>query len=511
MTRTAVSLSMLILAMGGFAPAATVFDDAVAYWPFEGTGSTVTDESLTTAIDLQFGAVDLLRVDGVVGQAIQSLDATQLVTSGGDVDALDLSQNDEFTWAGWVNKQSSAVALSSKMLSSNPYRGWWIYGRDDGALDFLLRSENTAARRIWLRAEAGTLTDYTWSHLTVTFAYDAADPTLGVRMYSNGEERSLSFVSSSYGADFETGLPTDNDAPFNMFGRNNTGLGDGCLDEVAVWNRVLSQAEIDELVAAAGGPPERPEGNYLVNGDFEDVAGWGVPGSAEFPAGWGQTARKNAASQMTGTGAIGGSGTSAYLEAFYSTDNNTRRELFQYTTMATLPEWQFDVDFVCEDPDATATDRAFNVSLHHDGGILSLRVVDSDSNGIGDMEYYDAAGSGWTPITELANSVIFDDDVYIDPATHKLTVVGDYTTDEPAFDVMLTNSDGMEFTATGLSGFITGAPSAGAGVTAVQFPTFTSLGGYVVDNVSLTDLVVPEPGVAMLLACAAVLVVLRRK
>ena len=60
MKRTAVFLTMLVLAVGNVAPAATVFDDAVAYWPFEGTGSTVTDQSLTTAIDLQLsdGGID---------------------------------------------------------------------------------------------------------------------------------------------------------------------------------------------------------------------------------------------------------------------------------------------------------------------------------------------------------------------------------------------------------------------------------------------------------------------
>ena len=196
------------------------------------------------------------------------------------------------------------------------------------------------------------------------------------------------------------------------------------MDEVAIWKRVLDQPEIDELVAAGPAPPERPEGNYIVNGDFEDTEGWGVPSERPtFPVAWGSTTRKNAATQMTGTGAIGGLGTSAYCESFYA----TRQRAFAGNSCNTPSwrpsrKWQCDMDFACENPYATATDRSFNVSLQHSNGILSVRVVDSDSNGVGDMEYYDGQSDtagldgdsrNWT------NSVIFDDNLYVDPATHE--------------------------------------------------------------------------------------------
>ena len=466
------------------AAGASIYDDAVAYWPFEGTGSTCADASATTPIDLLFSDASVTRVDGIVGQAVSSPVGAHWVTTDGDVDALDITRDDDLSWAGWVNLQSANMFLATKMLGSDTYRGWYININGDQTVQFILRSANTTNEMIWMKSAVPIVKQDAWTHLAVTYSYDETDDYRGVRMLVNGAEVPLTAVRTG----LATAMPTENDVPYQMFARNGSGQGTGHIDEVGIWNRPLTQADIDEMVVTA---PGRPTGNYLVNGDFEDLTGWGVAGSSDFPANWDDTTRKNPAAQMTGSGAIGGSGTSAYIEPFLSSEEATRRHMVQNTEMATLPEWQFDCDFACENPDDSAAARSFTCAVEHAGGQITLRVVDSDLNGVGDVQYYNnqADTPGWKPIPELLNTVIFDENLWSDPATHALTVLGHYADETPNFDILLTNSDGTEYAVYGLAGYTGDAPVFGQGADGVNVASFVSRGGFTIDNVSLMDVI----------------------
>ena len=223
----------------------TIYNDAVAYWPFEETsGTTVYDASSTTAINLDFQG-NLNRVPGAVGNAIQADDegGHNFLTTNGDEQALDLSTAEEFTVASWVNIPDF-TAIASKMESSGNYRGWWFAALQNG-VTFTLRSQNIEGSRLQVKTTE-PLPSSEWAHIAVTFSYDSGDALRGVRFYLNGE-----LVDAYLDTTWEdlTG-ETDNNCSFNVFGRNDAGFpqnSNAIVDELAIWKRALSPLEIANI------------------------------------------------------------------------------------------------------------------------------------------------------------------------------------------------------------------------------------------------------------------------
>ena len=76
---------------------------------------------LLTAIDLSLVGTFTYE-EGAVDNAISSAATGNYLTTGGDVDALDLSRDEDFTISCWV-KYASSCMIASKMESSGNYRG----------------------------------------------------------------------------------------------------------------------------------------------------------------------------------------------------------------------------------------------------------------------------------------------------------------------------------------------------------------------------------------------------
>ena len=492
MIRTRVLCGMVIvctalcLCVANTASAVSVYDDAVAYWSFdEGTvsGTTVSDQSLTTAIDLTMVGTFAFE-EGAIDNGISSTATGNYLTTGGDVDALDLSRDEDFTISCWV-KYASACMIASKMESSGNYRGWVLNGIADGSLDFLLRSENDSDSRLWIKAPANTITSGEWAHVTATLSYDTTDTLLGMRLYVNGQEVEDAYLRDSGISTLE---PTETTIPMNVMGRNNTGNGYGAVDEMAIWKRALSATEVQGIYEA-GHPPllDRPD-NYFTNGDFEDTTGWGLAGTTDFPAGWtAYSDRKNAAAQATGSAALNGTGTSAYMEAFISSDESTRRELRQYCEFETLPEWQFDMDFASATPYYTSDKSMLMYIVNGNSGQIYFQAIDPDGDGKGDLQLYDSENGGWQTIAALEDSIDLSVDLNSNSLSNHLTIAGHYDDETPNFDIIVTNSNGDEFSALGLTNFRVRAPVKGDGVGSIVLNTFESGASYTIDNLVLTD------------------------
>ena len=241
----------VVLCAASLASAETIYDDAVVYYPFEGTGATVSDASGTTAINLAINGT-YSREAGMVGNAL-TLDSGSYVTSGVDVNALDLDRDTPFTIAGWikVDAESSSLAVASKMQSTSPYRGWWLFRSTHGTLDFVLRSENNNDGRLWVRCgeyDVDNIGQDEWVHVAMTLDYDSGDATYGVRFYLDGQPVAAETYNTT---GMTTWMTTDNTVPFNIAGRNDGSQGYGSVDELAIWNRALSSGEIQSLYAAA--------------------------------------------------------------------------------------------------------------------------------------------------------------------------------------------------------------------------------------------------------------------
>jgi sialidase-1 len=235
--------------------------------------------------------------------------------------------------------------------------------------------------------------------------------------------------------------------------------------------------------------PSNPAPN-IVNGDFEDTTGWGGVGSTSPPPGWATSAgRTNAAQMQSGAAAIGGEGTSAFMPAAPGENRDLIQEFSQSDS-----QWCFDMDFAAEEPDGQGSEhRTLSLGWITNEGKRIYMIVTVNGNegtaadGLGDVQIYDPASGYFTP-AGLEDAVIFDDDVEYSPLVQHLCIEGDFTDDQPYYDVYVTDSDGTVHSAMGLTFFNGGAPTAGSGLTIFADNTFLSTGDHLIDNVGIVNL-----------------------
>jgi len=259
-TRNLINRSVLGLALAtGLAmPAhAAIIDDAVVYYDFEGTGQTVADQSGAPAIDLTRGANntagsdDPSRTAGKFGDGL-TFDGGDVASSGSDEVALDFNADDPFSVAGWFRRDSdtggSQKNLIAKMDASGNFPGWFLAWRDSDissgpdALNFFMRDDQGSAGNGRLEVFSDPVTTSDWVHIAVTYAGDGNGSD--VSFFVNGVPVGKSVLNE----DLSATDVTDNSAPFNLGGRDDTGSFVGGMDNVGVWDRVLSASEVEALV-----------------------------------------------------------------------------------------------------------------------------------------------------------------------------------------------------------------------------------------------------------------------
>ncbi len=227
-----------------------------------------------------------------------------------------------------------------------------------------------------------------------------------------------------------------------------------------------------------------PAENRILNPIFDDTESWGPAGSTDWPPGWtGSSPRKNAASPLFGSGAIGGGGTSAHLPAFATSVADQRREIKHYMS-DTAANWEFSFDLAGGDP-GSGDARSMSLGINHGSGQITLRITDRDDDGRGEIEYY--ANEAWTPIGALDGAIVFSSEPTVQPSVNRIRVTGRYAAENPAFDVAVEDAEGGFFEVKGLRGWQTAAPAPGAVINLVSFNTFLSSADYVIDNLLFHD------------------------
>lgn len=204
-------------------------DGLVGAWLFdEGKGEAVTDSS-DNGLDGKIARGKPKWVDGKFGGAME-FGGADMVTVDDDP-ALDL---EDFTLAAWVNipKISGAWQIIASKENRNPTgRNYGLFGNiNNGTVHY---SFTTNAG--WKSFNAATaVTDGEWHHVAGT--YDGSD----FKLYLNG----------TVDAETAPGTKPDNHDNFLFIGGCDIGnyWMTGTIDEVVIYNRALSEQEINELM-----------------------------------------------------------------------------------------------------------------------------------------------------------------------------------------------------------------------------------------------------------------------
>ena len=177
---------------------------------------------------------------GIINQGFSLDGVNDYVDFGNNFDN-DGSQIQSFSL--WY--KTSDVTKNQSIFSKYTGSGQVLYGltkQTNTKLIFIIQQTYPSNM---LRVESNTvLINNTWYHITVT--YDGSKNASGVKIYINGVESTYNIV-----ADVFTGN-SSNTGTFKISSPNIGYIG-GLIDELSIFNRVLSSTEATELYNAGAG------------------------------------------------------------------------------------------------------------------------------------------------------------------------------------------------------------------------------------------------------------------
>ena len=218
----------------------------VGHWKFdEGSGTSTADASGNgNNGTLQNG---LTWTTGQVGGALRFDGTNDLVLVP---DAASLKPTSTLSVFLWINKESSDTAIRTAIAKENASnRGWLIYHENTDKLTCGIDTDNNQRYDAdELLTSTNTVSRGGWHH--VGFTFNRGVLTVYVDGLANGAKTLT-----------ETNVPSDLDAlQIGIRGDGRTQPWFGLLDEVRIYNRVLSDAEIAALAQLDATPPSAPVG-----------------------------------------------------------------------------------------------------------------------------------------------------------------------------------------------------------------------------------------------------------
>ncbi|MFC1718986.1 LamG domain-containing protein [Candidatus Poribacteria bacterium] len=223
---------------------ADLMEGLVAFWPLDDGVGKVAKDATGNGHD---GALE----DGPTWADESKMGAGALAYDGVDdrivVDSFDLADGSGITIAAWIkmNTIKGDARMVSKAEGGGTPEHYWamVLSGDGDNLEFRLRTDVGAASRV-TSPDGQNVETGIWTHIAVT--WDANDPTM--RLYMNGEEIHTAAKGGTVvgvGPDVKVGVGNQSvsagadsmDRPF-----------DGIIDDVAIWSRGLTPAEIVEMM-----------------------------------------------------------------------------------------------------------------------------------------------------------------------------------------------------------------------------------------------------------------------
>lgn len=208
--------------------------DAIVHLPLDGGSKTTATNAGTIGGDLAIKG-NSRSLEGKFGQAVRFYEKTHIAV--GDVG--DFDRGDQFSYGAWVKpNDTQAMAAIARMDDGNGHRGYDLYLSDGRVYVHLIHQWPDNAIRL------NTVDQFElkkeWHHLMVT--YDGSGKASGVQIFVNGQPCETQITHDS----LTDTIHTDTEL---RVGSRNPGAGfKGDIDDVRVYERVLSAGEVAALV-----------------------------------------------------------------------------------------------------------------------------------------------------------------------------------------------------------------------------------------------------------------------
>jgi hypothetical protein len=221
----------------------------VGWWPFNGNAN---DESGNGNNGVVNGATLITDRFGVANKAY-SFNGVSNYIDVNDVSSLRLN-NTDYTISFWtyINAYSTGGGTAFIYKRSNGSQNGWALGADQGAQNklFMIASENTDPRGY----STTTLTLSGWHNVTIVYSLTSQV----LKFYIDGVlDNTTTGVDSNFNP--VSGLPTPSAScnsvmRFGQDTKNNSYCLNGKIDDIAIYNRALTQQEITNLYTSSVPP-----------------------------------------------------------------------------------------------------------------------------------------------------------------------------------------------------------------------------------------------------------------
>jgi hypothetical protein len=187
-----------------------------------------------------------MRTLGKMGQAL-SFDGINDYVTMGDVAALQFERTNSFSVSVWVKTTTATItpnaAITGKALSTAPYSGYGLVIRGDVVGDpyqFGLISDALGGNGVLVHVPRPVNTS--WQHVVAT--YNGTSLASGVSVYVDGVLQSNTAIMDNLSSSILTS------SHFNVGSIDNSNtfaFNSGSIDDVRIYNRVLTANEVKQL------------------------------------------------------------------------------------------------------------------------------------------------------------------------------------------------------------------------------------------------------------------------
>jgi len=175
-------------------------------------------------------------------------------------DIANFERNKTFSIEAWFKTNvSSNQTIISRMGDTAPYRGWGLVVRNNGYIRLFL------ANAVWTNLIATDVpinyADNSWHHVIAT--YDGSSSALGVHIYVDGVDKTLTIEYNSLSATMS------NTHTCCIAGRNSAiEYFIGNIDEVIIYDKELNSSEVAERWNGGAGREWNGEDVYELSGTY---------------------------------------------------------------------------------------------------------------------------------------------------------------------------------------------------------------------------------------------------
>lgn len=152
----------------------------------------------------------------------------------------DFDQKDGFSYGCWIKPRGNATGVPiGKMNNGNSFRGYDLYCTNGGVAVHIINTWPTNAIKVNTKNK---LKKDAWQHIFVT--YDGSSKAAGIKIYFDGKPQEWTIEQDRLSATIRT------KTPFYLGRRSSSSGFNGLIDDVYVFDRALSDSEVQALAGA---------------------------------------------------------------------------------------------------------------------------------------------------------------------------------------------------------------------------------------------------------------------